>query len=125
MGTARRRKPNITALQRVVGVAEDNEWGQPFDKACSVLNHASDGQFPFGVLTTQRLVGVVDNGLWELNGTIATRAKIAEFQEVLTSMGFDTQGVDGVWGPKTQDAFYKARDSHHPYDPPENLYDQP
>ena len=32
-------------------------------------------------------------------------AKISQVQQRLTQVGFDTQGVDGQWGPNTQSAF--------------------
>lgn len=123
MGTARRRKPNCTALQRAVRVVEDNEWGPRTDRACSILNHADDGQFPYGVKATQHILGVTEDGVWGPESKIAVREAVAKFQEALTAMGFDTQGVDGFWGPNTQEAFYSARDSHHPYDPPERSDD--
>jgi hypothetical protein len=120
MGTARRRKPNCTALQIAVRVTADNDWGPETDKACSIVNHASDGQFPFGIKKTQEVVGAYSDGWWGPLSKEATRATVTKVQEALTAMGFDTQGIDGFWGPNTQEAFYQARDSHHPYTPPEN-----
>lgn len=32
-------------------------------------------------------------------------AKIRQIQSALTADGFDTQGIDGIWGPHTQGAF--------------------
>ena len=118
MGTARRRKPNCTALQKAVRVAEDNDWGPRTDKACSIINHASDGQFPFGLKITQEAIDAYVDGWWGPASKQATRQIVTEVQLALTAMGFETY-ADGVWGPKTQEAFYNARDSHHPYDPPE------
>lgn len=117
MGTARRRKPNCTALQKAVRVAEDNDWGAQTDKACSIVNHASDGQFPFGLKKTQEVVGAYVDGWWGPASKQATRETITNVQLALTAMGFDAY-PDGVWGEQTQEAFYRARDSHHPYDPP-------
>lgn len=117
MGTARRRKPNCTALQKAVRVAEDNDWGPQTDKACSIVSHASDGQFPFGIKKAQEVVGVYDDGWWGAASKQATRQTITQVQRALTAMGFEVY-PDGVWGEQTQAAFYQARDSHHPYEPP-------
>ena len=118
MGTARLRKPSIRALQNAVRVTADNEWGPQTDKACSIVNHASSGQFPFGLKATQKTVGVSQDGVWGPETRAATWLTVIHVQKALTLMGFDTQGLDGIWGPKTQAAFYAARDSHHPYEPP-------
>ena len=117
MGTARRRKPNITALQKAVRVAEDNDWGPRTDRACSIVNHASDGQFPFGIKATQETVNAYVDGWWGPASKQATRDAIRAVQQALTDMGFEAY-PDGVWGEQTQEAFYRARDTHHPYEPP-------
>lgn len=119
MGIARRRKPNCTALQIAVRVTADNDWGPETDKACSIVNHASDGQFPFGIKKTQEVVGAYSDGWWGPASKQATRQTVAAVQAALTGMGFEAY-PDGVWGKQTQEAFYQARDSHHPYTPPEN-----
>lgn len=120
MGTARRpRKPNCTGLQRVARVAEDNDWGPRTDKALSIIWHVSDGQFPFGVKATQETIDAYVDGWWGPASKEAARKKIAEVQQALTEMGFDTQGVDGIWGPKTISAFYEAQDACQPLRPGE------
>jgi hypothetical protein len=118
MGTARRpRKPNCTALQKAVRVAEDNDWGPQTSKALSIAEHASDGQFPFGVKATQEVVGAYVDGWWGPASKQATRETVTNVQIALTAMGFFAY-ADGVWGKQTESAFYEARDSHHPYEVP-------
>ena len=121
MGTARRpRKPNCTKLQKAVRVVEDNDWGPRTDKACSIVSYASDGQFPFGVKTTQKVIDAYVDGWWGPASKQATRETVINVQRALTDMGFIVY-IDGVWGEQTKKAFYDARDSHYPnpYDSPE------
>jgi hypothetical protein len=118
MGTARRRKPNCEALQKAVRVTADNDWGSETFKALSIVEHASGGQFPFGIKKTQEVIGAYVDGWWGPASKEATRKTVTAVQEALLGMGFDPRGIDGIWGPLTQEAYYEARDSHHPYEPP-------
>lgn len=112
MGTNRRpRRPNCTAFQKAVRVEEDNVWGPRTDKACSIVWHVSDGQFPFGLKATQEVIDTYVDGWWGPVSKEAAKKTIMAVQKALTGMGFDTQGIDGIWGPNTREAFYAARDA--------------
>lgn len=64
-----------------------------------------------------RIIGGGDfNQSWPRNERPLTRAQLKEVQSLLTRRGFSTGGVDGVMGPKTQDAIraYQTSDGKVP-----------
>jgi hypothetical protein len=120
MEAARRpRKPNCTELQKAARVTEDNDWGPRTDKALSIIWHVSDGQFPFGVKATQETIDAYVDGWWGPRSKEAAHKTISAVQTALTAMGFDTQGIDGIWGPNTTAAFRQAQDACQPSRPGE------
>lgn len=84
----------------------DNLWGDDTEKRLDAVRQASrfhGTDFPHGVKTAQRSVGVKVDGKWGPKSRRAHDKTVAKFQAVL--------GVtaDGVWGARTERAYLALR----------------
>lgn len=112
-------RKNCTAYQAAIRVAADNMWGKDTDKNSTALIGASgfagdgDNRFPYGILFAQKVVGTNPDNHWGPMSKDATKRTVVKAQQALTSMGFDTKGADGIWGPNTESAYEAARKACH------------
>lgn len=106
-------KPNCTSFQKAVRVEADNLWGPDTDKAALTLANAGSRTFPNGVQFAQKVVGVKQDGIWGPESQAALKDTVAMAQRALNTMGFNTNGVDGLWGKNTNAAYTKARTACH------------
>lgn len=111
-------RKNCTAFQSAIRVAADNMWGANTDKNAGALIGASgfggeSNKFPYGVKFAQNVVGTLPDNHWGPNSKAATAKTVINAQKALTSMGFDTKGADGAWGPNTDRAYQAARKACH------------
>jgi hypothetical protein len=102
-------KPNCRPFQRAVHVKDDGVWGPVTNKAAGALIHAISDEFPYGVQFAQRVVGTERDGAWGPKSKAQLRNTITTVQKALSQMGFHPGVADGIWGPKTEDAYNKAK----------------
>lgn len=106
-------KPNCEPFQRAVRVTADNQWGPNTDKAAGALIHAISHEFPYGVNFAQRVVGTNRDGQWGSQSEKMLRDTITTVQKALSKMGFKPGSADGIWGPKTEEAYSTAKKACH------------
>jgi N-acetylmuramoyl-L-alanine amidase len=109
-------KPNCTAIQQAVHTIADNLWGSETDKHCDAVIAATPfggSRFPYGISYTQRAVGTIDDGWWGSMSKAALTRTVLAMQSALLGMGFDPQGIDGIWGPHSNDVYARARTACH------------
>lgn len=109
-------RPNCTSFQKAVRTTPDNLWGANTDKNATALIEATafgGNEFPYGVKFTQQVIGTLADGWWGGNSKTALTATVRAAQTALDAMGFDPQGIDGIWGPNTNAAYTRARTACH------------
>lgn len=104
---------SCAAFQTAIHVTPDGIWGPNTENYAVAVIDADFGEFPNGVAIAQRAVGVKVDNNWGPISRTACKATVVKMQEALTHMGYDTKGIDGVWGPDSNAAFTAA--SHHFY----------
>lgn len=107
------RKPNCKPFQNAVRAPADGFWGPITDKHAGAMIHAVQHQFPYGVQFAQRVVGTVRDGTWGPASESMLRNTTTTVQNALRTMGFHPGSSDGIWGPKTQEAYNLARKACH------------
>lgn len=106
-------RPNCKRFQEAVRVTADNMWGPKTDQHAGALIHAAADEFPYGVEFAQRVVGTVRDGQWGPKSKDQLRNTISSAQSALKQMGFNPGSADGIWGPKTNQAYTAARKACH------------
>lgn len=106
-------KPDCSILQLAVHTQTDGIWGDATDRHGWAVREASERNYPYGINFAQAAVGTKPDGIWGPKSTDALIQTVKNVQNALTHMGFNTHGVDGVWGANTQSAFHAARMACH------------
>ena len=107
------KKPNCHQFQKAIHVIADNIWGPKTDEHAEVIYAAGYSSFPHGIRYAQLCVGAEEDGIWGPVSKDFLRKTVINAQVALDSMGFNTHGVDGAWGPNTQTAYLAARKVCH------------
>lgn len=74
-------------------------------KVIQVYNHSSSYALAVALLGERILGKAPLVGSWPSNETPLSRQEAQQLQQALTTQGYDTQGVDGIIGQNTQQAF--------------------
>lgn len=105
--------PNCQGFQRAIRTTVDGLWGADTDKNADAIIKATVGDFPYGRVFAQKVVGTRADGTWGPNSKRSLKDTIAHSQRALETMGFELGTIDGVWGRKTNAAYQAARKACH------------
>lgn len=105
-------RDNVTAIQRAVRAATDNNWGPDTEKRLRALEESSargGHDFPYGVKFAQGVVGTNQDGDWGPKSIKAHDSTVANLQVALRDLGYYKGQIDGQFGPQTDAALEAAR----------------
>lgn len=103
-------RPDITELQKILHLPEDNQWGPMTDNAFSAVRAAArDRKFPFGTKPLQRVIGTPVDGIWGDHSRRALRNTVFNLQKELSRLGWELGKPNGAWTPKTEEAYKAVR----------------
>jgi hypothetical protein len=100
-------KDNVIALQRAVRVAPDGDWGPHTDQVAGNFRNAAFPTGRFDVRTVQAAVGAATDGVMGPQTRAAIIITTRQVQKALLV------GVDGDWGPATDQGFFTLRKKFH------------
>lgn len=103
------KRPDCRPFQRAIRVKADNIWGPITNKAAGAMIHATENEFPYGVMFAQRVVGTKRDGIWGNDSRAQLQNTITVAQNAIRTMGFKPGASDGIWGPKTNAAYILAK----------------
>ena len=107
-----RRDLHTWDLQPLLKVARDNLYEGYTRVNLEVISYATDGQFPRGKKYAQYLVGVKQDGVWGAKSKAALKRKVAAIQKLWKKQGYYAGKIDGLWGPKMDEAFLTFEKKH-------------
>lgn len=99
------------AVQRVLRVSADGEWGSKTDAAAKLMRIAAKATVgspkrvaaKYDVKAVQRIIGTTPDGKWDSKDQNAIAMWVKTFQQAVKSE------VGGHWGPKTDNKFLAVR----------------